>query len=425
VTTSRKAVIPKRMRGRAPVWRCAQAVTAVVVALLGTVALGVSDAAAATDDVEAPTTARPAGSFDGVDYVQYDGVFAGHTSTGAFRVPYRITAPVDPDDGNGAMVVEPPHFATGLGTLAFQLGRKFLLGRGFIHAGVGYSTTSFGPGLDQRILDPTVPGTFIDGGFADGNGRTDDEIIADFARALAADADAQAMVGEVRDTYLTGFSDSADAPMRLVASGQADGVFELALPFTVESPVDPQAALGAGRFHGKLLIVNSAADDSSNLVDSGAHPDQYRFYAVAATPHVSDPLVPLFSNQTTPASWIPALRAHFLQGHRWVRNRVAPPPSSTVDDGPRLPFVALGEAAFHTGFLGSYDNVKAITQLGFPTHRAYAKAFNAAVDAYARAGSILPEEASEMMRRASLCPPLTYTQTYRDHYGRFVALTPC
>ena len=170
-------------------------------------------------------------------------VFAGRTSTGAFRVPYRITAPVDPGDGSGgAVVVEPPHFATGLGTLEFQLGRAFLLGRRFTHAGVGYSTTSFGPGLDQRILALfQAPSSR---GFADGSGRTDDEIVADFARALAADADAQAMVGEVRDTYLTGFSDSADAPMRLLASGQADGVFELALPFTVESPVDPQAALG-------------------------------------------------------------------------------------------------------------------------------------------------------------------------------------
>ena len=42
-------------------------------------------------------------------------------------------------------------------------------------------------------------------------------------------------------------------------------------------PLDPQAALGEGRFDGKVLIVNSAADDSGNLVDSGAHPDQYRF----------------------------------------------------------------------------------------------------------------------------------------------------
>ena len=77
------------------------------------------------------------------------------------------------------------------------------------------------------------------------------------------------------------------------------------------------------------------------------------------------------------------------------------------------------------GFLGSYNNVKTITELGFASHQAYAKAFNAAVDAYARAGSILSDEASEMRRRARLCPPLTYTETYRDHYGRFVALTPC
>jgi hypothetical protein len=213
-----------RTRGRVPVWRCAQALTVLVVALLVTVAPGVSGAVAASDDVEAPTAATPAGSFDGVDDVQYDGVFAGHTSTGAFRVPYRITAPVDPDDGNGAVVMEPPHFATGLGTLAFQLGRRFLLGRGFTHAGVGYSTTSFGPGLDQRILDPSVPGVHIDGGVADGSGRTDDEIVADFARALAADADAHVVVGEVRDTYLTGSSDAAGVPLRLVASGQADGV---------------------------------------------------------------------------------------------------------------------------------------------------------------------------------------------------------
>jgi Alpha/beta hydrolase domain len=414
-----------RTRGRVPVWRCAQAVTALVVALFVTVAPGVADAVAGSDDIEAPTTAIPVGSSGGVDYVQYGGVFTGRTSTGAFRVPYRITALVDPDDGNGAVVLEPPHFAIGLGTLDFQLGRRFLLGRRFTHAGVGYSTTSFGPGGDKRILDPTVPGTYIEGGFADGSGRTDDEIVADFARALATDAEAHAMVGEVQDTYLTGFSDSAGVPLRLVASGRADGVFELALPFTVESPIDPQAALGEGRFDGKLLIVNSAAEDSGNLVDSGAHPDQYRFYAVAGTPHVSDPLVSLFSNETTPASWIPALRAHFLQAHRWVRNRVAPPPSSGVDDGPHLPFVGLEEAVFHSGFLGSYNNVKTITELGFSTHRAYAKAFNARVDAYARAGSILSDEASEMMRRARLCPPLTYTETYRDHYERFVAIAPC
>jgi hypothetical protein len=60
----------------------------------------------------------------------------------------------------------------------------------------------------------------------------------------------------------------------------------------------------------------------------GVAPGQYRFYAVASTPHVPDLLdIPFFSTRTTPASWAPALRAHFLHGHRWVTAGV-PPPSS-------------------------------------------------------------------------------------------------
>lgn len=403
----------------------AGALTALVLPLLGTGTPGAAGAAATTDDIEAPVE-TPAGSFDGVDFVQYDGVFVGNTATGAFRVPYRITAPADPVQANGAVVVEAPHFATGLGTLDFQMGRAFLLGRGFVHAGVGYSTTSFGPGWDQRILDPSVPGTYVLGGFADGNGRTDDEIVADFALALANDSTARDMIGDVDGTYVTGFSDAANVVLRLVESGQADGVFELAFPFTAEGPFDPQAALTNGKFQGKVVIVNSATEDSTNLLGGDANQDRYRFYAVAGTPHVSDPLVPFFSNRTTPASWLPALRAHFLQAHRWIRNGVAPPTSSMVDDDVSgLPFVEFGEATFHTGFLGSYDQVKSVTELGFPTHRAYVKAFNAAVDANTRAGSISSDEASEMKRRANLCPPLTYTQTYRDHYDRFVAIRPC
>jgi hypothetical protein len=63
--------------------------------------------------------------------------------------------------GNGTVVVEPSHFAVGLGVLNLYLRRERLFSRGFAHAGIGWSTTSFGPDRDNRILDPTVPGTFI------------------------------------------------------------------------------------------------------------------------------------------------------------------------------------------------------------------------------------------------------------------------
>src|SRR5205085_1434537 len=104
-----------------------------------------------------PPHVTAAGTFGGIAYVQYDGLFEGQTSTGAYRVPYRITAPADPRRGNGTVLVEPPHAAIGTGMLDFYLGRSLLFTRGFAHASVGWSTTSSGA-FNQRILDPSVHG---------------------------------------------------------------------------------------------------------------------------------------------------------------------------------------------------------------------------------------------------------------------------
>jgi Alpha/beta hydrolase domain len=393
--------------------------------------------------------ATQAGTFDGIAYVQYDGIFEGQTSTGEYRVPYRITAPADPLRGNGTVLVEPPHYAIGLGTLDVYLRRDFLFSRGFAHASVGYSTTSYGDGFNLRILDPTVPGVFIHGGVADDGGRTDDEIIVDFADALASDRDARALLGRVARRYVTGFSDSSNPVLRLVTSGRAASVFDFALPFIARG-YDPQAAITTGRYEGKLIIVNSESEGvSGDFVDRGGTPNQYRFYAVAGAPHVPDLLVSFFSNMTTPASYQPALRAHFLQGDSWVKGGTPPPPSTHLktSDGvtldrdangnaisvnargqrvPRLPFVELGEARFIAGsFLGSYDDVKTIADLGFKNHEKYVKAFNDKLADYLKAGYILREDAEAMGKRATLCAPLTFTETYRDHYEAFTAIVPC
>ncbi|WP_407840649.1 alpha/beta hydrolase domain-containing protein [Streptomyces sp. DSM 116496] len=396
-----------------------------------------------TEDRLGRPTTTPLGSFGGIRYVQYDGVFEGRTSTGRFRVPYRISAPAEPHRSNGTVLVEPPHFGVGLGALNVYLGRDFLFRRGFVHAGVGWST------LGNRILDPSVPGTFIEGGIEEDGARVDDEIITDFAKALSSGG--RSMVGKVSRKYVTGFSDSSYPILRLVHAGAAAGVFDLAVPITTEG-FDPQADLVAGRFDGKIVIVNSEADDSTNLTDRGVALNRYRFYVVAGSPHVPDPLeapldVPFPVRQTTPASFVPALRAHFLQGHDWVRKGSQPPTSTQLrtQDGiivrdpignaitedrtgrpvPRLPFVELGEARFVSGFVGSYDNVRTVQQLGFSSHEAYAKAFAVEVREYQKARYILPEDAADMRRRAQLCPPLTFTETYRDHYTEFVAIQPC
>ena len=172
------------------------------------------------------------GTFDGVKYFQYDGLFVGKTSTGNYSVPYRISAPANPRPANrGTVLVEPPHFALGTYLREGWLGRPFLFGRRFLHASVGYSTTSFGTFVN-RILDPAAQGVFIDGGVVDGNGRTDDEIVVDFARALRSDPVARALIGPAARRYLAGFSDSAEPVKRIVASGLAEDVFDLAVPIT-------------------------------------------------------------------------------------------------------------------------------------------------------------------------------------------------
>jgi hypothetical protein len=441
---------PGSAEGAAPARTCTvlRRLSLVLVALaFAAVALLVPSPASAAGGLAHPS-ATPVGTFGGIDYIQYDGIFQGQSSTGAYRVPYRITAPADHKRANGTVLVEPPHFFLGLGALDFHFGRDFLLARRFAHAGVGYSTTSFGPGFDRRILDPTVPGVFINGGFDDEGGRTDDEIIVDFARALLVDPEARSMLGRVDRRYVTGFSDSSVPVLRMVMSGQAKGVFDLAFPFTAEG-MDPQTALTDGRYGGKLLILNSEAEGASaGFVDRGVAPGRYRFYAVAGTPHVPDFFVPFFSSMTTPASYEPEVRAHFLQGDRWVTQNKAPPPSThllatngeTLDRDangnaisvdargrrvPRLPFVELGEARFIADFVGSYDQVKTITELGFKSPGQYIKAFRDKLNEYVKALGILKEDEDAMRSRAALCPPLTYTETYRDHYDEFVAIDSC
>ena len=53
-------------------------------------------------------TSSPFGEFGGVEYLQFTGRFVGSTSLGAFRVPFEIVTPADPD--LEWWTVHTPHF---------------------------------------------------------------------------------------------------------------------------------------------------------------------------------------------------------------------------------------------------------------------------------------------------------------------------
>jgi alpha/beta hydrolase family protein len=425
-----------------------------VAAVAAVVGAGVLASPTLANGTLGPPAASPAGTYGGIQYTQYDGVFAGQTSTGTYRVPYRILTPTIPKKGNGAVLVEVPHANGGLGALDYALGRDFLLKRGFAHAGVGYSTADFtesgGPPGNLRILDPSVPGVFINGGYTDPDvgGQTDEEIVVDFGRALTSDPVATSIL-RLKWRYLTGFSDSSVPVLDIVNSGEAEGVFDLIAPH-IAFGADPQILIADRGYSGKVVILNSEwqVEPSVNLRDRGVAPDRYRFYQVAGAPHVSDFLDPPdFWSTTTPASYQPELRAHFIQGHLWVTEGKSPPPSthlltdggglvrdangnSIVVDGrgkrvPRLPFVELGEASyFGDDFIGSYDQVKSFSQLGF-TAATYLKAFDKKLNEYVKAMGILDEDARAMHCRAALDPSRTFTESYRDDYAAFVDAAAC
>ena len=243
-----------------------------------------------------------------------------------------------------------------------------------------------------------------------------------------------------------------------MASGLAEDVFDLVVPiitWNMDNPQDnPEMAIDAGKYRGKVISVNSELEwhVGRALEDRGTSPDHYRYFIVPGTPHIPDPLCDgTLGNMTTPAGWQPALRAHFLQGHEWVTQGVAPPASThlattggviardtkrnallvdiTGASAPRLPFVEIGEATFIvprglTGLdrlLGTYapQPPPTIEDLGFPSFPEYLAAFEKALNAQKQAGYMLEEDADDLLNRAKLSPPETFTENYFRHYGDF------
>jgi hypothetical protein len=359
-------------------------------------ALACPSGAIADGTLQQPLTASDLGTFDGITYRSYSGFFVGRTSTGNYRVPYKVAGPAPPALGNGTVLIEPPHFAVGTVVRDHWLGPDLLFGGRFSYGAVGWSTATLEGEVTNRILDPGASGVFI--------------------------------------------------------RGVANGLFELALPITTDQPFDPQVAIAAGRYRGKVITVDSEFEwfDARAAEDRGGSPGRYRSYFVAGTPHIPDPLCSFFSNETTPASWKPELRARFVQGNAWVRTGAPPPPSTrlvTTSSGdierdsngnavlvdisgqpvPRLPFVELGEASFVTAFLGTHQpqSPPSIQELGYSTHSEYLAEFDGAVANQLSAGSLLPADAQSLRDRARLAPPATFTENYFASYEDFRSSEPC
>lgn len=437
-------------------------------ALLGCRDVGVTAPGSALESASQPASAvsfterasEPFGTFDGVDFARHTGMFEGETSLGAFRVPYEIVAPEDPRQGNGTVLVEPPHFAFGpigrdqnLGT-GFLLEREehFLFERGFSYAAVGFGTNGL------NILDPTAGGLVLfgepvtDPGVIAPGAPLDEEILVQFTEALTSAPFAIGVLGQIERRYSYGVSQTSAVLLNVLLGPDGEGLFDFSLLHLRYWP-EPEE-LGADIFTrltgeftpppavGKVVFVNSESElvltDAEQFRTAIGNPD-YRVYEVAGAPHLPQP------RPLNPLDHSPVVRAAFTAADDWVRVGAAPPPSEVLESAPagqidpiygeetgiardenlnalggiRFPDLAIGRAQFIAvapsldpdspfPFLGLWTDLACepppdsdSDEPRFRNHGDYVSAFTRQVNELRRDGLLLDADAEALKERAA------------------------
>ena len=279
----------------------------------------------------------PFGTFNGIPYVRYTGRFEGTTSLGDFRMPYEIIAPADPGDGNGAVLVEPPHFSFGPLGRELVLGRELLFGGGFSYAAVGFGSNGL------NILDPSAANAIIKGALISDPGTIkfgeapDEEILIQFVKALTSEPFAVAALGAVDWRYAYGASQTAGALLETLHAPGGPGLFDLTL-LHIAMWRPPFAPAEFQRIHGefaplsgvgRVVFVESEGDQIASDAEQfrrAAHLPDYRVYEVAGAAHL-----PGLRN---PLDHLAVMRAIFVAADRWVRSGIEPPPSNLMNQAP-------------------------------------------------------------------------------------------
>jgi hypothetical protein len=389
--------------------------------------------------IKPPTQSQKIGIYKNIAYVRHQGEFVWKTEEPgrAFAVPYEITTPENPAEGNRTFVFEPPHFTSGTVSRDAFLGTQLLFPLGFSHASVGYSN------LFMRILnrDPGFelvikgkPVTILPPRPGQPGEVTDLNILQQFALALKQSS----LFGPVERLYAMGFSDSGKT-VHEVYKPFGHKLFDLSFACTAPY-VAPEKIAG----QKPIIVFNTERDFDPLAVPDPKFP-QYRWYAVAGAPHIPDavltrpefpggqgPIPPIAG--TSPINWLPIIRALFLAGDQWIRNGTPPPASVTLKVNPqgliardvmgnalggiRHPALETVEARFISSVVregwelfGGYGSPKRLTDAEYPQ---YLNSFSKAADALVAARYLLPVGRDRLLKEVQLQRPNTFTLNYLE-----------
>ena len=393
-------------------------------------------------------TSESFGTFDNVEYIVYQGRFTGTAGGETFSAPFEIVAPADPSQGNGRVVLEPFH--PSLNHLAGEgmggplgpatsvhgpivrnrfLGKAFLFGHGFSHAGICLQK-------DDRACEGFVGAPEMLAGMG---------FIVSFAQALKA-GQAAKMVGDIEYLYSVGFAASADPLDDLLQGPLGQGLFDLSLLISngwsyglVRLPETPEIPVPAGAGRVMVLLSESDVVRYGTLLRDDVTQPHYRSYEVAGGPQVSAGR-PSSLRGVTGVDWTPVLRALFVAGDRWVSEGIEPPPSTSLDEvvageidplhtfdygiaiardanlnavgGVRVPYLELGQGQFvaiegrdRFNLAGTFLDLAceplADGGVRFADHEAYVEQFVAETERLMGEGFLLQDDADVMIEWAA------------------------
>lgn len=377
------------------------------------------------------STQKSFGSFGGIKYSRITGRFWGQNSAGeAFSVPFEVVFPTVPQRSS-RYLVEPPHFSGGLIVRDGYFGPDFIFSRGLGYASVGYSF------VGKRILDPNPGFKLIIRGKsmpqppptspADTE-YTDREIIALFTKDIRQRFGARKM-------YSIGFSDSGSAVRKILQNPTyGTNLFDLSFPGLTSPMISIPNT-------GRVMIFNSEYDTLPPIPTDPGSPD-YRRYAVAGAPHIPDTecsrqffpdpgkVAPPVAG-TTPIDWVPFFKALFVAGDQWITEGTEPPPTTLLEwtpsgniardetgnalGGIRHPALQLSEARFADSIIrgdgwplfGAYGHPRFVNEI--PN---YLESFRQAAGSLVRSRFLLRLDSTDMIEKASLLPPSTFTFNY-------------
>jgi hypothetical protein len=311
-----------------------------------------ADGARADGGIDPDTiVANDFGRFNGIDYVQYDAMFEGETSTNhPYRVPCQMIAPAPWEEGSGVLVFDwlnnsliffffgPDGFQLPL--LRLGAGDDFLCSSGHAYAAIRSDPNVLGlPWLNPEF---EATGEFI------AVPADEFEIVRDFVGALTVDPVASDLVGSIERTTAFGYSESGYKLRGFVRDPLGRYVFDLSISggtgavsafpngVFLDAGLDPLPPPAAGGLELSINTETEAVDVDFNQLHTirrdarnarsyefagAAHnaaiPETYALLALSGAPDIET---------VNPLDWTPFVRALFVAGLEWT-DGVEPPPS--------------------------------------------------------------------------------------------------